>query len=89
MPRTSPKARSLKEIYELSKIAGPDNVLLNDAEIAKVEAGDDNPPIKWHSISVRRQRGLYPFPFFKAGREPRARLSDVIKWRNKRLRVAS
>lgn len=87
MPRIEKHARPLEQIFNLSNTIGPDNVLLNDAEIAAVEAGDDTPPIKGPTVANRRSRGDYPFKWFKAGREPRARLTDVLAWRDKRFRA--
>ncbi len=86
MPRTNQQARSLTRIYEEAKICGETNILCNDAESGKVLAGSDYNTLEGSTIANKRSRGELDIPAFKAGRETRYRLSDLLSYRDKRFR---
>jgi len=83
MPRSKLKpgaaeSRSLIQIFEEAKTCGADNIFCNDAETGKVLAGSDSNTLEAGTIANKRSRGDLDLPFFKAGREPRYRLSDLL-----------
>ncbi|MCU7862418.1 MAG: hypothetical protein KZQ92_00390 [Candidatus Thiodiazotropha sp. (ex Lucinoma borealis)] len=86
MARTTQDARTLTQIFETAKICGAENVLCNDTETGIVLAGSDANTLEPGTIANKRSRGELNIPFYKAGREPRYRLSDLIAYRNKHMR---
>jgi hypothetical protein len=51
--------RVFTEIFEQAAIAGPDNILLTDPEVALVMAGGSR-PVKSQTVVMRRYRGAAP-----------------------------
>ncbi len=87
MPRKKHKQiRSLEQIFTQAKEIGAENVLLNDGELGVVLAGDDS-TIAPATIANWRSSGQLALRYIKAGREPRYRLSDVVVYRDKGLRL--
>ncbi|MCG7868387.1 MAG: hypothetical protein JAY74_18730 [Candidatus Thiodiazotropha taylori] len=86
MARSTQDARTLSEIFAVAKICGAENVLCNDTETGIVLAGSDTNTLEPGTIANKRSRGELNIPFYKAGREPRYRLSDLLIYRNKHMR---
>lgn len=86
MPRTTLPARSFEAIFEQSRIAGADNIMLNDAEVAVVLAGGGR-PVTAGTIANRRWRGQFRAPYQRgADRQAEYRLSDVLAERDRHIR---
>lgn len=86
MARTTQEARTLTQIFAEAKVCGAENVFCNDTETGKVLAGSDTNTLEAGTIANKRSRGELNIPFFKAGREPRYRLSDLLAYREKHMR---
>ena len=86
MPRALLSARSFERIFEQAKIAGADNIMLNDAEVAIILAGGGK-PVTSATIANRRWRGQFNAPYQRgADRHAEYRLSDVLKERDRLIR---
>ena len=86
MPRTSLSARSFERIFEQAKIAGADNIMLNDAEVAIVLAGG-GAPVAAATIANRRWRGQFNTPVhYGPDRHVMTRLSDALTERDRRVK---
>jgi len=85
MPRVKHPARSFEQIFKQAEIAGAENVILNDAEVAVVQAGGGQ-PVTAGTIQNRRWKGTFNAPF-QRGKDNRAeyRLSDVLEDRKRRF----
>ena len=86
MPRATLPARTFEQIFVQSKVAGADNIMLNDAEVAVVLAGGGK-PVTAATIANRRWRGEFNAPYQRgADRQVEYRLSDVLGERDRRIR---
>jgi hypothetical protein len=86
MSRKQHPARSIEQIFELANVVGPDNVILNDAEVAIVQAGG-RPPVAAGTVANRRWRGEFNAPFQRGAHgSVEYRLSDVLEDRDRRIR---
>ena len=86
MPRVKHPARSFEQIFKQAEIAGPENVILNDAEVAIVQAGGGK-PVSPSTIANRRWKGTFNAPFqYGAGRHVEYRLSDVLEERDRKYK---
>ena len=86
MSRKQHPARTLEKIFEQAKVAGPENIMLTDAEVAIVQAGGGE-PVTAATIANRRWRGEFTVEFqYGPNRRVQTRLSDVLAERNSRMR---
>ena len=86
MARTTLPARSFEKIFEQAKIAGTENIMLNDAEVAVVLAGGGE-PVAAATISNRRWRGQFNAPVqYGPDRHVMTRLSDTLAERDRRTK---
>ncbi len=85
MPRKYTPPRPIREIYQLAKEIGPENVFISDSEHGRIWSSDDTKNLAPSTIANRRGRGEFDFPFFRIGMEPRARLSDVLAFRDRKM----
>lgn len=86
MARAPLPARSFEKIFEQAKLAGPDNIMLNDAEVAVVLAGGGK-PVTAGTIANRRWRDKFNAPVqYGPDRHAITRLSDVLKERDRLMR---
>jgi len=86
MPRAKLSARPFELIFEQAKLAGADNIILNDAEVAIVLAGGGD-PVAAGTIANRRWRRQFNAPYqHGVNGRVETRLSDVLVERDRRIR---
>lgn len=88
MPRVHRPRRTLGEIFTLAEIIGAQNVLLNDAELGAVLAGDDATAAAPGTVANWRYFGRLTTPIVKVGRSPKTRLSDALAYVQRKTRSA-
>ena len=86
MPRKQHAPRSFEKIFEQANIVGPDNVILDDAEVGVVLAGG-RAPLAPGTIANRRWRGDFNAPYQRGSHNAvEYRLSDVLADRDRRIK---
>jgi hypothetical protein len=86
MSRKQHPTRSFEKIFEQANIVGPDNVILNDAEVGIVLAGG-RAPLAAGTIANRRWKGTFNAPHQRGTHNTvEYRLSDVLEDRDRRIR---
>jgi hypothetical protein len=77
--------RTFEQIFQQAAVAGPENVLLIDPEVALVMAGGSK-PVKPQTIVMRRYRGAAPAIAARGpDREALTRLSDLLAFNKRRV----
>jgi len=86
LARIKHPARSFEQIFKHADIAGPDNVILNDSEVAVVLAGGGK-PVSAGTIANRRWKGTFNAPYqHGSDRHVEYRLSDVLAEKDRRIK---
>jgi hypothetical protein len=79
MPRIAHHRRTLAELFALAGQIGEANVLLTDAELGAVLAGDDITAFAPGSVANLRYLGRLHSPVVRIGRTPKTRLADALR----------
>lgn len=78
MARKQHPRRTLAEIFGTSREIGPENTLLNDAEVGLVLGGSEPDALAAGTVANMRSTGRLNVPVVRVGIQPKARLSDVL-----------